>query len=84
MRQDVRGLAVMDHGRCHQAETGMVVLLVVPTNEGLAEAASVFDGAEAVRETRAVFQSAELTFRIRIVVGDMRTAVGLEDAQVSQ
>ena len=84
MRQDVRGLAVVDHGRRHQAEPGMMVLVVVPLKEGLAEAASIFDGAEAIRETRAVFQGAELAFRIRIVVGDMRTAVGLDDAQVSQ
>ena len=52
--------------------------------EGLAEPASIFDGAEAIREARAVFQGAELTFRIRIVVGDMRTAVGFDDAQIGQ
>ena len=83
MRQDVGGMAVVDHGRRQQAKTGVVVLVVVPMEEGLAEAASVFDGAEAVWETRAVFQGAELAFRIRIVVGDVRTAVGLDDAQVS-
>jgi hypothetical protein len=44
MRQDVSGLVVMDHGRRHQAQTGVVVLVVVPLEEGLAEAASVFDG----------------------------------------
>jgi len=31
-----------------------VVLVVVPLEEGLAEDASVFDGAEAVRETHAI------------------------------
>ena len=51
MRQDVSCPAVMDHGRRHQAKTGVVVLVVVPLEERLAEAASVFDGAEAVRET---------------------------------
>ena len=76
MRQDVRGLAVMDHGRRHQAKAGMMVLVVVPLKEGLAEPASVFDGAEAIREARAVFEGAELAFRIRIVVGDMRAADG--------
>ena len=62
MRQDVSGLAVVDHGRRHQAKTRVVVLMVVPLEEGLAEAASIFDGAEAVWETRAVFQGAELAF----------------------
>ena len=84
MGQDMSGLTVMDHGRRHQAKTGVVVLMVVPLEEGLAEAASVFDGAEAVRETRAIFKGAELAFRIRIVVGDMGPAVGFDDAQIGQ
>jgi hypothetical protein len=63
MRQDVSGLAVMD---------------LVPLEERLAEAASVFYGTETIWEAWAVFQGAELAFRIRIVVGDMRTAVGLD------
>ena len=62
MRQDVRSLAVMDHGRRHQAESGMMVLVVVPLKEGLAETAGILDGAEAIRETRPVFQGTELTF----------------------
>ena len=57
MRQDVRSLAVVDHGWRHQAKTGMMVLVVVPLKERLAEPASIFDGAEAIRETRAVFQA---------------------------
>src|SRR5579864_3188031 len=35
-------------------------------------------------EARAVFEGAELAFRIRIVIGDMRAAVSFEDAQISQ
>src|SRR5665213_904304 len=84
MRQDVSGLTMVDHSGRHQAQTGVVVLVVVPLEEGLAEATRVFDGPEAVRETRAVFQGAELAFRIWIVIGDMRPAVGLDDAQISQ
>jgi len=38
----------------------VVVLVVVPLEEGLAETASVFDGTEAIWEARAVFQGAEL------------------------
>ncbi len=64
----------MDHGR-GQAQTRVVVRVVVPLKEGLAKVARIFDGAEAIRETRAVFKGAELAFRIRIVVGDMRTGM---------
>jgi hypothetical protein len=45
-----------------------MVFIVVPTEKGLAEAAGVFDGTEAVGKVREVFQSAELAFRIGIVV----------------
>jgi len=51
--------------------------------EGLAETASVFDGAGAIREAEAVFQGSELAFR-RIVIGNMRTVVGFDDAQIGQ
>ncbi len=74
----------MDHGGCHQGQAGVVVLVVVPAEEGLAETTGIFDGAKAIRKVWAVFQGAELAFRIGIVVGDMRTAMGLGDAQVSQ
>jgi hypothetical protein len=56
MGQDVRARAVVDHGRRHQAQTGVVVLVVVPLEEGLAEATSVFDGPEAVREAGRYFK----------------------------
>jgi hypothetical protein len=84
MRQDVSGLPVVYHGRRHQTKARMVVLVVVPLEEGLAEAASVFDGTEAIREAGAVFEGSELTFRIWIVIEDMRPAVGFDDAQIGQ
>ena len=73
MSQNVRSLAVMDHGRRHQTQSGVMVLVVVPLKEALAEPASILDGAEAIRKPRAVFEGAELAFRIRIVIGNMRT-----------
>ncbi len=56
MRQDVSGLTVVNHGGRHQAQPGMVVLMVVPLKEGLAEAAGILDGAEAIRKARPAFQ----------------------------
>jgi hypothetical protein len=44
MSQDVGGLAVVDRGGRHQAQTGVVVLVVVPGKERLAEATGIFDG----------------------------------------
>ena len=46
---------MVDHGWGHQTETGMMMLVVVPLKERLTEPARIFDGAEAIREPRAVF-----------------------------
>jgi len=61
---------------------GVAMLLVVPLKELLAKGAAVLDAAEAIRELRAVLHGAELAFRIRVVVGNIRPAVGLGNAQV--
>ena len=58
------------------------MLLVVPLEKLLAEGAAVLDAAEAIRELRAVLHGSKLAFRIRIVVGNIGSAVGLGDAQV--
>src|ERR1035438_9402468 len=62
----------------------MMMLGVVPGEEVLAESACVRQGAEVVWETGPVFQSFELALREGIVVGDMRAAVGLRDAQIGE
>jgi len=54
-------VAVVDHGGRHQAEPGMMMLVVVPGEKRLAEPARVFDGAEAGRpgyRTRADYSQA--------------------------
>jgi len=61
-----------------------MVLGVVPGEEDLAEAAGVVGRAETLGELGPVLQGLELTFRERVVIGDMRPAVGLGDAQVGQ
>ena len=70
MEQQIGGFAVMNHGGGHQAQAGMVVFQVIPAEESLAETACIFDRPEAVREAGAVFEGAELAFRVRIVVGN--------------
>jgi hypothetical protein len=43
MRQDLRSLAAVDHGRRHQTKSGMMVLMVVPLKKALAESTSILD-----------------------------------------
>ena len=52
--------AVMDIGGCHQIEAGVVMFMVVPGEEVLAEAAGIFNGAEAVREVGPVLHRFKL------------------------
>src|SRR5450759_5397866 len=60
------------------------MFLVVPTKEPLRKRPTVLNAPEAVRELRTIFHGAELTLRVRIVIRDMRTAMGLGDSQVRQ
>src|ERR1022692_3389542 len=58
--------------------------MVVPVEEPLAVSAGVFDRAETIGEVGSVFQSFELRLGVRIVVRDVRAAVGLGDIEVDQ
>ena len=62
----------------------MAMVLVVPGEETLRMCAAVLDRAEAVRKIGSVLHGAELAFRVGIVVGNMRTTVGLGDAEIGQ
>ena len=62
---DAPGCEWPDRGGPWRASSGpdrMVVLMVVPLKEGLAETAGVLDGAKAIRESGTIFKGAELTF----------------------
>jgi hypothetical protein len=52
--------------------------------ESLTKSAAVLNAAERVWECRPVFQGSEVTFRERIVVGGVRTAMSLGDAEIGQ
>src|SRR6202140_4758650 len=77
-----RSGAVVDGGRWHQANSAVAVFVVVPVEELLAESASILDRAEAVGEVGSVLQGFELRFGVRIVIRDVRAAVGLGDIAV--
>jgi hypothetical protein len=53
--QQVVGFSMMNHGGGHQAQARVVMFIVVPMKESLTKTTSVFDGAEAIWEARAVF-----------------------------
>ena len=69
------GLTVVDLVRCHQADPGMVMLLIVPIEEPAAEAFGILDAAKALREAWLILQGFELAFGERVVVGGMRSVV---------
>src|SRR5450631_1452052 len=58
------------------------MLLVVPLEKLLAKGAAVLDAAEAIGELRTVLHGSKLAFRIRVVVGNIGSAVALGDTQV--
>ena len=50
----------------------------------LAVDTGVFDAAEPLGEVGTIFECFELRLGIRIVIGDMRSAMGLDDLQIDQ
>ena len=66
---DLGGRPVVDRGRGVEGDARVSVDVVVVLEELDAERPCVLDGAEPVRERRAVLQGLEGRFRKRIVVG---------------
>jgi hypothetical protein len=62
----------------------MAVLVVVVSEEHLAEGAGAGQGSELARKGRAVLERLELRFAERIVVGDVRAGMALADVQVGK
>ena len=73
----------MQHFRGQQGDAAVMMFVVVPGKELLAKGPCVFDAGEAVGELRPVLERLELALRERVVVGDVRPAVGLGDPQVA-
>jgi len=70
--------------RSEQRDPAVMMLGVVPGEEALTELLSLCLAAETRRKGRTVFQGLELRLRVGVVVGHMRTAMGLGHAQVHQ
>jgi hypothetical protein len=74
----------MDVSRREQADPRVAMLGVVPTEEALAEGAGVLDTAEPLGEAGVVLEGLELALAVRVVIGDVRAAVGPCHAEVGQ
>src|SRR5580704_2999688 len=78
----LRRQTMMNHSRGEKTQPGMAVLVVVPGEEFLGEGSGILQTPKAFRETGPVLQSPEVTFRIRVVIGDVGAAVGLSYPQI--
>ena len=68
----------------HQADAGVVMVLIVPIEEAAAERLGVLNTTETLRKLRLVFHSFEVAFRERIVVGGVGSAVRFGDAEFGE
>ncbi len=75
---------IVKHVGGEQGDAAVMVLVVIPAKERLTERPRILEGPETIRELGAVLEGLELTFRVRIVVGDMGATVGLGDPKVGQ
>jgi hypothetical protein len=71
---NVLRLAIVHYRRREQAQAGMAMFSVIPTKKSLTESSAILNAPETVRELRPILQSAELAFRVRVVVRDVRPA----------
>ena len=76
---DFVGKPIVHLFRRQQRDATVAMLLVIPGEEILAKGTAILDGAEPFRELRAVLEGFELGLRIRVVIADMRSAVGFRN-----
>lgn len=83
---DLQGLgcAIVDGVRGHQADATVAMVVVVPVEEMLTMSPGILERSEALREVWPILQGLELRLRVRVVVRDVRTAVGAGDVQIDQ
>jgi hypothetical protein len=78
------GLAIIHLVRGHEADPGMVMVTVIPVEEGAAEAARILDASEASREARLVLEGLEMALGEWVVVGRVRPIVRAGDAEIGE
>ncbi len=83
-RERFRRLAAMNGRRRQQPNPTMMVILVVPLKKRACPRTSISGTAKLSWKARPIFQRLELTFRIGVIVRDVRPRMGLRDAQIGQ
>ena len=81
---DVVGLTIMDLVGRHQADSEMMMVIIVPFEECPAEGLGVPDAAEALWKLRLVFQGLKMAFGEGIVVGRIGSAMKLGDTEIGE
>lgn len=76
--------AVVNHMRAEQPDSCMVMLLVVPGKERLAETTGFFDTAKALGELGTILEGLELRLGKRVVIAGMWPAVRLGDPKIGK
>ena len=82
--EDRRRAAVMHVGRREIAEAAVVVGVIVPSQEVVADGARVFECAEPLGKRRPILDGAKLRLRERIVIAHARPRVAGRDAEVGE
>lgn len=78
------GAAEVDVGRREESERLVMVLVVIPLEEGTVVRDGRADVVETAREVGTVLERLELRLGERVVVGDVRPRVALRHAQVGE
>ena len=82
--QHRRGAAVVHIGRRQIPQAAVMMRVVVPRDQVVADRARILEGAEAARKLRSVFDRPELGFGKRIVVAHARPRVAGGDPEVGE
>src|SRR5687767_3347225 len=83
-RDRFRRPAVMNSRWREQSDPTVMMLMVVPLKERTCPHAGIRQAAELGWKVRPIFQRLELRFRIRVVVGNVWSRMGLGHAQVAE
>ena len=75
---------LMDHRRCQPVQARMMADAVVPAEEVAAERLGILDSAKAFREVGQILQCFELGLGERVVIGAMRSGMGLGHPQIRE
>jgi len=74
----------MHHLRRRHADPRVPMLPVVPGKTRMAKLSTVLEASEPIRELWPILHRLKLALRIRIIVGGVRSAVGLGHAQIGE